>query len=730
MRTSMCQIVIRSGMLPRTIGPEVRSGFRAAGLLMVVSAGIGICGGALACAEDDTSRARTMLDAYFRAETARLADASLADINSLEDWKTRRGAYKQQLLEMLGLDPLPEQTPLEAEVSGTETGDGFRVEKLHFQSRPGLYVTGNLYLPEQIDGSCPTVLYVCGHGRVKIDGVSYGNKVHYHHHGVWFARHGYVCLTIDTLQLGEIEGLHHGTHREGMWWWNSRGYTPAGVEAWNCVRALDYLETREEVDAERIGVTGRSGGGAYSWWISAIDERIKAAVPVAGITDLENHVVDDCVEGHCDCMFMVNTYGWDYPQVAALVAPRPLLIANSDKDGIFPLDGVVRVHAKVRKIYELYGAEDQLGLHITEGPHEDTQRLRVGAFHWMNRFLKGEDPLIETTAEKTLEPGQLKVFDTLPSDARNAEIQEEFTQLAEQPDPPTDGYTWRWQRAEWLRALREKCFRGWPQEAESLEMVETSSAQFGELVLRAYEFRSQGPVRLPLFVVQHVDLDAPTLTVLNVFDDQQWEQWTTRLPGEFATLVSGSEEIETAADSAEQWSDVEQMLSRQPWAAVYFPPRGIGPTNWGGDERDRTHIRRRFMLLGQTLDGMRVWDVRRAVAALRSLPGGDSTPIWIDAKGVMAGIALYAGLFEPAVERLDLWHLPATHREGPTFLNVRRVLDMPQAVAMASERRIVRLYGAEEKAFQYADEVGDALNWPTERLQFIPAVDKEATAKQ
>ena len=117
-----------------------------------------------------------------------------------------------------------------------------------------------------------------------------------------------------------------------MWWWLNRGYTPAGVEAWNCMRALDYLETRPEVDGDKLGVTGRSGGGAYSWWIAAIDERIKGAVPVAGITDLQNHVVDGGVEGHCDCMFMVNTYRWDYPQVAALVAPRPLLIANTDSD--------------------------------------------------------------------------------------------------------------------------------------------------------------------------------------------------------------------------------------------------------------------------------------------------------------------------------------------------------------------------------------------------------------
>src|SRR5262249_62251603 len=102
---------------------------------------------------------------------------------------------------------------------------------------------------------------------------------------------------------------------------------------------------RPEIDAERIGVTGRSGGGAYSWWITAIDERIKVSVPVAGITDLENHVVDGCVEGHCDCMFMVHTYRWDYPMVAALAAARPLVISSSDKDRIYPVEGGVGVHA-------------------------------------------------------------------------------------------------------------------------------------------------------------------------------------------------------------------------------------------------------------------------------------------------------------------------------------------------------------------------------------------------
>ena len=191
--------------------------------------------------------------------------------------------------------------------------------------RDRLYVTANLYRPKKIDKPAPAILYVCGHGRVAKDGVSFGNKTHYQHHGAWLARNGYVCLVIDTLQLGEIEGLHHGTYKLNQWWWVNRSYTPAGVEAWNCIRALDYLQSRPEVDPDRLGVTGRSGGGAYSWWIASLDDRIKCAVPVAGITDLTNHVVDGCIEGHCDCMFYVNTYRWDYDRLVALVAPLSLI---------------------------------------------------------------------------------------------------------------------------------------------------------------------------------------------------------------------------------------------------------------------------------------------------------------------------------------------------------------------------------------------------------------------
>ena len=401
---------------------------------------------------------------YFAREVAEIESRPLPSPASAEEWKNTSARMRRQLAEMLGLDPMPPRTPLNVVKTGEVQGDGFVVEKMHYQSMPGLYVTANLYRPAKSEGRLPAILYVCGHANMMQGSVSLGNKTGYQHHGEWFARHGYVCLTIDTVQLGEIRGEHHGTHSKGRWWWVSRGYTPAGAEAWNGIRGIDYLISRDDVDSERIGVTGRSGGGAYSWWVGALDERVKVVAPTAGITTLRNHVVDGAVEGHCDCMYFVNTYRWDYDRLAALVAPRPLLISNTDKDSIFPLDGVVGIYNETRRIYKALGAEAKIGIQIAEGPHKDTQPLNSGAFHWFDRWLKGADIMAvqDEGAPKRLAPEQLRVLGTIPPDQRNTRIDEDFVPTAKPPQPPADAAAWAKQRDAWLAALRKRCFAAWP----------------------------------------------------------------------------------------------------------------------------------------------------------------------------------------------------------------------------------------------------------------------------
>lgn len=660
-----------------------------------------------------------MLEAYLANETALVAGQSLADIRTIDDWQRERPRYHEQLLEMLGLSPLPERTALQATVTGRIDHPEFVVEKLHYQALPGLYVTANLYVPKNLEGKAPAILYVCGHSRNVADGVSFGNKTGYHHHGAWFARHGYVCLMIDTIQLGELQGLHHGTRNEGLWWWNARGYTPAGVEAWNAMRALDYLESRPEVDPSRLGMTGRSGGGAYTWFTAALDERVKVAVPVAGITDLHTHVVDGLVRGHCDCMFQVNTYRWDFAHVAALLAPRPLLFANSDKDPIFPLEGVLRVHRDVARVYRLHDATDKLGLLITEGPHRDTQDLQVPAFRWFNRFLKNDETPVAVPAEKLFERTELKVFETLPTDERTTRIHETFVAAAE-PATPANAAQWRTLTAGWRDALEQKVFAGWPATEDLLSPERTARLAHGALSLSVWEFSPQAAVRLPVYVFTSARDGAPRPGRLHVLDEDGWLALLASAPESFRAALAAPLPVPARlpAPSA-AFGTLLERVARGELVLACVPPRGIGPTRWAGDAAALRNNLRRFMLLGQTAEGMRVWDIRRTLAAVRNPDVGTNTVSWsLSGERNQAVNALYASLFVDDLASLTLIAPPASHQTGPDYLNVLRFLDVPQALAWAGERQDVTVVDTREADWTWTTATARTLGWPQGRLRW------------
>jgi hypothetical protein len=172
----------------------------------------------------------------------------------------------------------------------------------------------------------------------------------------------------------------------------------------------------------------------------------------------------------------------------------------------------------------------------------------------------------------------------------------------------------------------------------------------------------------------------------------------------------------------EKFAELERMFQSYNLAVAYVAPRGIGPTEWTRDKKERTHIRRRFMLLGQTDDGMRVWDVRRAVRAVRALDRFRGAPLslWMQGKREMAGTVLYASLFEPEVDRVDMWEPTRSHRDGPIFLNVLRYLDIPQAVAMAGERSQVRIHQANPSDWEYPLGVAKSLAWDDQQIEIEP----------
>jgi len=620
---------------------------------------------------------------YFRDEVTALSSNCLANIQSRADWESQRAEYRRQLQEMLGLWPMPPRTDLQPVITGRIEHGDFKVEKLYFQASPKLYVTANLYLPTNLDRPAPTILYECGHWSFKTNGISYGNKAVYQSDGAWYARNGYVCLVLDTVLAGEIPGIHTGTRDHGLWWWNSRGYTPAGVEAWFGIRALDYLCTRPEVDTNRFGISGHSGGGAYSWTVTALDDRIKAAAPLAGMADARSHMLDGVIDSHCDCNFFVNIYHWDFPQVAALAAPRPLLIGGTDRDQLFHLDSTMRIYEKVRRIYQLYGATTRLGLVIAPGIHDETPELQLAVMRWFNRYLKGEETPVETAAQRFFPPEELKVFASLPTDSINSNIASTFVPLAKPEKKSADEL-----RAE----LRAKVFSGWPSEATPLEPKRAFSIVRDGVRFSAWDFNSQQDVSLRLYLLESADQPAPAIR-LEVLDQSSWTNWLGSMAPAFGDQLRDElPGVHPPISNAGPMAPLRKAFPEK-YTHVFFAPRGVGLTAWSSGEKRLTQIRRRFMLLGQTLDGMRVWDIRRAIQVIHTLPGVESPRIELQATDGEAVNALHAALFEPSVRKLELIDLPETHMDAnaPDYLNVLKFTDIPQVTEAVSGQAEVKL---------------------------------------
>ena len=594
-------------------------------------------------AEAQDSTPDTSIRKYLAARATDLERDFLPGVKTAEDFEKLRPRLREEYFYSLGLWGAQEKTPLNATVTGTLEFPDFTVEKLHFQSRPGLYVTANLYVPIPAKGPYPAIVYACGHSNMKRD----GNKTAYQDQGIWFASHGYVALVYDTLQLGEIGAIHHGTYREQRWWWHSAGYTPAGVECLNAIRSIDYLETRPEVDKTRIGASGISGGGAATFWIAAADERIKAAVPVSGMADLGYYVSEDGVNGHCDCMFAYNPFRWNWTTIAALVCPRPLLFANSDDDKIFPMSANERIINRLERLYARFGASDHVDALVSIGGHAYRTDLRRAAFEFLNRHLKGDSRRVEDPdmglgpdpKTRRIPPEDLRVFpkdSDIPPDQLNTKIDETFVPMANHV-PPRSPEQFERRRKDVLADLRRVSFGAWPSAPDpSLPAQETERG----IEVSFTTVPAQTATKPKWIVVLNLDEDA-----------RETPPW--------AREIIGNE------------------------AAFLLKPRG----GWTRKNPPNT-VERSLALLGQTADSGRVWDV----LAFAELRGG---PFKVAGRGAAGLLGAYAALYTTKISELVLADPPASHRppaaEAPAILNVLRVADVPELLGCLAPRRLVLL---------------------------------------
>jgi poly(3-hydroxybutyrate) depolymerase len=606
---------------------------------------------------------------------AQISADCLTSVRTLADWQNQRPVFRHQLLEMLGLDPLPKKSFLYARLTGRIDRPDYSIEKIVFESLPGLYVTGNFYLPKKHSDSLPAVLYLCGHSPGPA-----GAKVPYQDRVLWYPLHGFACLILDTVEFGEVPGIHHGTHNLNMWNWLSLGYTPAGIEVWNAMRALDFLESRPEIDPKHIGLTGISGGGAMTWYTAALDDRVAAAAPVCSTFTIGSQASHWLASGQCDCIYYPNSYRWDFPVVGALIAPRPLLILSGQRDPIFPPDGYHSAFQHAKKVYDLYppSGESRIRELDDDVEHSDPPLFRRSAHEWMQKWLQSGATTQST--ETNLPPleaaATLACLTELPPDAINYRIQNEFVTLPV-PQKPHSKTDWSQKRSALIPELRSRIFGWFPTNTPPFEsIIEARGGGWASLYCNYKDcsFATETGVRVH---VQFLGTKTNAATApLLIYSKRSGD---SIYPSDFDELLP--------------------LLGR--FNVVIVNTRFTEQTL---SSKEYTDIERSSAWIGRTIAGMQVWDLLRTIDwALREQKLAPSS-ISLYGKGDMGIVSLYAALFDERVQTVVLNEAPSTHWEHPALLNILRVTDIPQVAAAFAPRKLVSLTGF-GKGFDYTRNV-------------------------
>jgi len=294
---------------------------------------------------------------------------------SREDWIERAAFLRKQILASAGLLPMPEKTPLNAQIFGKLERDGYTIEKVMLETYPGFYLGGNLYRPRGRQGPFPGIATPHGHwsyGRLENQPlVSVAARC------INLARQGFVVFSYDMIGYNDTNQIPHHWEgqKEALW-----SIGPMGLQLWDSIRVVDFLSSLPDVDATRIGATGASGGGTQTFLLMAVDERIKAAAPVNMISaQMQGGVCENAPNlraGHTDFSNMV---------VGALMAPRPLLLVSAGGD--WTRNTPAEEFPAIRTIYELLGVEQNVeNAHVNQ-LHNYNELSRQAVYRFFNARL-------------------------------------------------------------------------------------------------------------------------------------------------------------------------------------------------------------------------------------------------------------------------------------------------------------------------------------------------------
>ena len=300
-----------------------------------------------------------------RAELATISEA----VPDAVAWHARAATIRNGILSGAGLDPLPRRSPLNAVAGPERAHDGYVAQNLRFESLPGFYVTGTLYRPASGAGPFAGILLPHGHFRGP-DGGRFQPDLQVI--AATLARSGAVVLAYDMVGWGESTQFPH------------KHPTTLALQLWNSIRALDYLESRADVDPTRLAATGASGGGTQTFLIAAVDDRIAVTVPVVQVSA---HFFGGC---ECESGLPIHEgegYATNNTEIAALAAPRPQLIVSDGKDWTRNVPEVE--FPFIRRIYSLLGAEDRVAnAHFADEGHDYGTSKQAAAISFLARHLQ------------------------------------------------------------------------------------------------------------------------------------------------------------------------------------------------------------------------------------------------------------------------------------------------------------------------------------------------------
>ncbi|MCS6866880.1 MAG: hypothetical protein RMJ56_13715 [Gemmataceae bacterium] len=381
---------------------------------------------------------------------------------SQEAWELRRQQLRTQLLVANGLWPLPEKTPLNATIHGRIDRDGYTIEKVYFASMPGHYVCGNLYRPAPREGSSsaprkhPGILFAHGHwkdGRFH-DAGEKAAKASVDAKGepdldrgrffmqalpATLARLGFVVFHYDMVGYADSTAI---PHREGFRDAAAelRLQSQMGLQTWNSLRALDFLSSLPDVDPQKLGMTGASGGGTQTFILAAIDDRLACVFPAV--------MVSTAMQGGCVCencsYLRINTGN---VEIAALFAPKPMAFSCAND---WTKDFLRQGYPELRQLYQLYDAPERVAAREwLQYGHQYNVHAREFMYSWMLKHLAGKEEKVTEPPFRPVPPQELSVFD-------------------DQHPRPKDELDAKALRAAMTKASDEQMARLWPQDAKSL----------------------------------------------------------------------------------------------------------------------------------------------------------------------------------------------------------------------------------------------------------------------